>query len=224
MATPPNSPKSTFIERNFSRKTMNIRKSFGSVLVVFFCSFFAAQKVQAVTPKLPPWDQVQKIVEQQLSYTSDYQPGDLISRRQVNPIFDALATAGWQIKDRSEIANLVCADNDAIIRQFRSFPGGKQFMREVGKSPFGYDRVDSIDRLRGGNTLGESTIELLISTPGGYKNIWNIDTSSKKQISNWMLAPGSGKLDFNAKTGRLYTAKDFLTRLKQSYDAALSGS
>lgn len=203
---------------------MSIRKSFGPVLAIFFCSIFAAQKVQAVPPKLPSWDQVQKIVEQNLNYTPDYQPGDLISRRQVQPIFDALATAGWQVKDRAEIANLVCADNDAIIRQFRSYPGGKQFMRQVGKSPYGYDRVDSIDRLRGGQTLGESTIELLISTPGGYKNIWNLDTSSKKQISTWMLAPGSGKLDFNSQTGRLYTAKDFTTRLKQSYDAALSGN
>jgi len=203
---------------------MSIRKSSGLFLAIFCCSILAAQKVHAVAPKLPPWEQVQKIVEQNLNYTPDYQPGDLISRRQVNPIFDALAYAGWQVKDRAEIANLVCADNDAIIRQFRSYPGGKQFMREVGKSPYGYDRVDAIDRLPGGKTLGESTIELLITTPGGYKNIWNLDTSSKKQISNWMLAPGSGKLDFNASTGRLYTAKDFLTRLKQSYDAAMSGN
>ena len=203
---------------------MSIRKSFPLFLAIFCSSFFAAQKVYAVPPKLPPWEQVEKIVAQNLNYTPDYQPGDLISRRQVQSIFDAIASAGWQVKDRSEIVNLVCSDSDAIIRQFRNYPGGKQFMRQAGKSPYGYDRVDQIERLPGGKTLGESTIELLIQTQGGYKNIWNLDKSSKQQIQGWMIAPGWGRLDFNAPTGRIYTGKAFLARLKQSYDVAMSGN
>jgi hypothetical protein len=184
---------------------------------------FAYSAAQAVPPKLPSWEDVRKIVDQQLNSVGDYQPGDLISRNQVDPIFDLLLRAGWTVRDRAEILNSVCSNRDAIVRQFRS-GSGKQFMRQVSKSPLGYDRVDQIDRLTGGRTLGESTIDLLISTPGGYKDILNLGNSSSKQIQTWMLAAGWRSLDFNSPTGRIYTEQAFLSRLKQSYDAALLGN
>ena len=51
---------------------------------------FAYSAAYAVTPNLPSWDDVRKIVDQQLNSVGDYQPGDLISRNQVDPIFDVL--------------------------------------------------------------------------------------------------------------------------------------
>jgi hypothetical protein len=190
--------------------------SFSTVCLAASCLF-------AVTPKLPPWDQVKQIADQQLNSAADYQSGDLISRRQVDPVFDMLMRAGWNVKNRSEILNLVCSDNDPMVRQFRT-ASGKQFMRQISKSQLGYDRVDQIEHLRGGQTLGQSTIDLLIATPGGYKNILNLGKSSPKQISSWMLAPGWQNLNFNSSTGRIYTADAFMARLRQSYDNALAGN
>jgi hypothetical protein len=203
---------------------MSIQNQKIVLAAVFASAVLAVSPLKAAAPNLPSWEQVQKIVDQQLNSVGDYQSGDLISKRQVDPIFDLLQRAGWTVRDRAEIMNFVCADNDAIIRQFRRSSAGKQFMRQVNKAPYGYDRVDQIDRLQGGRTLGESTIEMLISTPGGYKNIWNLDKSSAQQIQMWMLAPGWNKIDFNGSTGRLYTAEAFLARLKKSYEAALAGN
>jgi hypothetical protein len=182
----------------------------------------AVFSVGAAKAALPSWEQVQKVVDQQLNSLGDYQSGDLISKNQVDPIFDRLQGLGWTVRDRLDIMALVPSDNEAMVRQFRT-AAGKKFMREINKSPLGYDRVDQIEQLPGGRTLGQSTIDLLISTPGGYKNILNLGTSTPKQNQSWMLAPGSQSCNFNAATGRIYTAEALVARLKQSYQAALAG-
>jgi hypothetical protein len=201
---------------------MNIQNLKLTIAATLCTIFFTASTALAVPPKLPSWDQVKKIADQQLNSVGDYQPGDLISKRQVDPIFDLLLRAGWTVSDRTDILNLICSDNDPMVRQFRS-GSGKRFMRQINNSPLGYDRVDQIERLSGGGTLGQSTIDLLIATPGGYKNILNLGKSSAKEIQNWMLAPGWRSLNFNAATGRIYTADAFLARLRESYDATLAG-
>src|SRR5882757_9309179 len=127
------------------------RKSKFVLIIAFAELLFAYRAAYAVTPNLPSWDDVRKIVDQQLNNVGDYQSGDLISRNQVDPVFDALQRAGWTVRDRADILNMVCSDRDAIVRQFRS-GSGKQFMRQINKSSLGYDRVDQIDRMTGGRT------------------------------------------------------------------------
>src|SRR5215510_8888727 len=92
---------------------------------IVFAAVLAELFLTASTLKaaMPSWDQVKKIVEQQLNSMNDYQPGDLISRRQVDPAFDLLQRAGWTVPDRVQILGLVCADNDAIVRKLRTSNG-----------------------------------------------------------------------------------------------------
>jgi hypothetical protein len=186
---------------------------FASTLSAVVLAVFSAS---AATPRLPAWDQVEKVVAQQLNSVADYQPGDLISRSQVDPMFDQFQRLGWAVRDRLEIMNLVSADSEPMVRQFRS-AAGKKFMRDSGN--LGYDRIDQLDHV----TLGPETVDALISSHDGVKKIQNLGTSTAKQNQSWMIAPNLHGANFNAPTGRIYTADQLLARLKKSYTTALAG-
>src|SRR6185436_7890239 len=74
---------------------------------------------QAGGAAMPSFDQVQKLVDRQLATLSDYQPGDIISQQQVEPIFEQLKQLGWAVRDRAEIMKLVPGDSEFIVREDR---------------------------------------------------------------------------------------------------------
>ncbi|HZZ27329.1 MAG TPA: hypothetical protein VFE46_04915 [Pirellulales bacterium] len=172
----------------------------------------------ASVPRLPSWDQVEKVVAQQLNSLADYQPGDVLSRNEVDPMFDRFTRLGWTVNDRLEIVSLVPGDSEAIVRQFRS-AAGKKFMRQINRDPMGYSRVDQLDHV----TLGPETVDALITSNDGYKKILNLGTSTPRQNQSWMIAPSLRGTNFNASTGRIYTAEELLSRLKKSYEMAQAG-
>ncbi|HTQ37856.1 MAG TPA: hypothetical protein VMJ32_02450 [Pirellulales bacterium] len=193
---------------------MNAKIRSLAVLAAAFFGFFSVSAAHAA----PSWEQVEKVVAQQLNSVADYQPGDLISRGLVDPLFDRFQGLGWAVKDRLEIVGLVPSNNDIMVRQFRS-GAGKDFMRQINQDPLGYDRVDQLDHV----VLGPETVDALIATRDGYKKILNLGTSTAKQNQSWLIAPSLRGTNFNASTGRIYTAEQLLARLKKSYEAAMAG-
>src|SRR5262249_13816549 len=150
--------------------TMAISKRITAMSIAHL--LLVANLVSAVPPKLPPWDEVQKVVESQLNSVGNYQPGDLITRNQVDPIFDRLSRLGWNVADRVDIVNGVKRDDDLMVRQLRSGPGRK-FMRQVNKMPLSFDRIDRLDRI----PMGPETVDSLITGPDGYKMIQYMTTT-----------------------------------------------
>lgn len=193
---------------------MAISKLIAGVSLAYF--LFAVNLVSAMPPKLPPWDEVQKVVDQQLNSVANYQPGDLITRNQVDPIFDKLSRLGWNVADRVEIVNAVKRDDDLMVRQLRS-AAGRKFMRQVNAMPLSFDRIDRLDRL----TMGPQTVDSLITGPDGYKMIQYMTTSPNGHNLGKMLSQDPHGANFNSPTGRIYTAEDLLGRLNKSYEAAL---
>jgi hypothetical protein len=177
-----------------------------------------ANLASAVPPKLPPWDEVQKVVESQLNSVANYQSGDLITRNQVDPIFDKLSRLGWNVADRVDIVNSVKRDDDLMVRQLRS-GAGRKFMRQVNKMPLSFDRIDRLDRF----PMGPETVDSLITGPDGYKMIQYMTTTQNGRNMGKMLSQDPHGANFNSPTGRIYTAEDLLGRLNKSYEAALQG-
>jgi hypothetical protein len=176
----------------------------------------AVSSLLAASPKLPPWDEVEKIAAQQLNSLTDYQPGDLISRNQVDPIFDLLQRAGWTVRDRLDIMKLVPRDDEVLVRQLRS-AAGRNFMRQTNKFPLSYDRLDRLDRI----PMGPETVQSLIAGPNGSKMIEYMTSSTGGRNLGRMISKDPHGGDFNAPTGRIYTADALLARIKKSYDDAL---
>ena len=173
----------------------------------------------AESEPLPTFADVTETVRRHFETMPDYQPGDIIARSQVEPLFTQLKRMGWTVADRKSILNNVPADNAYLVRQLRTRPGRK-VMRRIAKYPHAYDRLDRLSRL----PHGKQTVHDLIHKVGGHEMIKYLTTAPGGIKMGKMLSKAPKGRDFNKPTGRIYTVKMLLARLNQSYAAARKGA
>ncbi len=162
---------------------------------------------------LPTWGQVEQIVKKNVGDRYGYQPGDIISRTDVQQALAKLEAVGWRPIDRQKILKATPGDDEFIVTRLRN-PEGWNFMRHIATYPEGYDRVDRLLHM----PRGEAMVTDLITNPGGYK-LFQYMTSSQGGIEmGRMLESIPSGHDFNDPTNRIYTVDKLLARLKQSYD------
>lgn len=171
--------------------------------------------------ELPSFAKAEGIVRRHFQTLTGYQSGDLISRSQVEPVFDALERLGWKVGDRAEILNSVLPDGSYLVQQFRS-DKGQPFMRKVSGERLAYDRLDQISRMPGGKLMIQDFLrfrnsELSLSS----KSPLDISRIARLQPKeNRSGAPSEADLD--KPTGRLYTVDALVARLEQSYEAEIA--
>jgi hypothetical protein len=163
---------------------------------------------------LPKFEAVTRQVQQVLGFDKEYQAGDLLTASKVERVFLKLEQIHWKVADRREIVRLVLSDSDWLSRQLAT-RDGKQFMRQIGSLPGGFDRVDRLRRM----PYGEGQISDFIENPEGSKMIEYMTTTAEGKNLGDQLSEGVNGRDFNKATGRIYTELDLLKRLKLSYDA-----
>lgn len=176
----------------------------------------AKTKSGQIEPKpLPAWSSVEQLINRHLETTPNYQPGDLITRSMVEPVFEHLRVMDWAVSDQKAILHKVPSDTDFVAKVF-SGKKGKSFMRQIANYPEGYDRLYRLSHLRGGRKLvtdlvngrgGEELIQYLTTTPGG------------RNMGKMLEETPRGR-DFSKPTGRILTAKQFSDRLRKSYREA----
>ena len=71
---------------------------------------------------------------------------------------------------------------------------------------------------------GQQTVCDLIRGPDGYKMIEYMTTAPGGKNLGKQLSRGPKGRDFNKQTGRIYTAKALLERLKESHNEALKAA
>lgn len=163
---------------------------------------------------IPEWRQIELAVWRQFEALADYQPGQIITRGDAEPIFKH-KLMGWLGADRTAILNQLPEDDDFLVRQLRTRPGRK-FGSQVAAYAHAYDRLDRLSRLPRGRRI----VEDLIKSPGGYKLIEYMTTSPGGAELGRMLSKAPKGKDFNGPTGRIYTVEMLLARLKQSHTKA----
>lgn len=169
----------------------------------------------AASDKLPSFGDVQNAVEGHFQAMPDYQPGDIIARNDVEPVFKLLEQIGFHVADRQAILKSVPPANDFLVSSLRS-EAGTRFMRQIAGYSMGYDRLDRLAQL----PHGKQTVRDLIKGPDGYKMIDYMTTSRGGLEMGKMLSQAPKGKNFNAPTGRIYTVDQLLKRLKQSYAKA----
>ncbi len=165
---------------------------------------------------LPRFDQVEKTVERYFAAKRDYRPGDILTRSDVEPLFGQLQRLGWTVADRKEILGQVPTDGEFLVRQLRS-RRGREFMRQIGPHPDTYDRLQRLSRM----PHGKRTVSRLIQQPGKGSDVIKYLAGNPDGIraSKQMSKKVTGK-NFHKPTGRIYTEKMLLERLRQSHKAA----
>ena len=164
---------------------------------------------------LPDFRQIEQAVSRHFESLPQYQPGDVITRSNVEPIFKQHDLMGWLGAERTAILSQLAGDDDFLVRQLRT-PQGRKFAARIANYPDGFDRLERLSRL----PRGQRMVKGLIRGPGGYKLIQYMTTSSGGANLGKMLSKAPKGADFNASTGRIYTVAMLLARLSQSYQQA----
>jgi hypothetical protein len=201
------------IVRNLFRNRFAFVERSRCLAVVAVC-LTVVSRGNADPPARPDFAKVALAVQEYFQSQPDEQRGDLLGQRQVRAALGQVAAAGWRVPGQEKIVGLALADNSFVVSEL-STPEGRKFMRSVARHPGAYNRLDRLSTLEN----GQSTIRHLIEAKQGDDFITYLATTSGGKSLGKMMAGTQGGVDLNKPTGRIYTADDLLTVLKQIYDA-----
>lgn len=162
---------------------------------------------------LPTFKAVEERVQRTLEREADYQDGDLLVRSMVERVLNQLKALGWEVPRPAELLRQVLPDDDFVARSLYS-EDGRAFMRQIKGLPQGYDRVERLARL----PRGEATLRSLVRGPGGAKMIEYLATAKGGVNLGAQLSKIPDAGDFNRSTGRIYTARALLVKLRSLHD------
>lgn len=196
--------------------------------IVWFCfAYFVAGTLSAAPPsgqshansgsKKVAWAKIDATVNGHFAALPGYQAGDMISRKQVEPLLAKLSVLGWKVPDQPKLLGKIPADSSWLVTNLRT-PNGKKFMRKIATYPQGYDRTDRLTALSDGRRI----VSALIQGPGGDEMIAFLTTSRTGKNTSKELTRVPGGADFNQPTGTLYTVDALLSELSQLYSQGKS--
>jgi hypothetical protein len=182
------------------------------VLMAFSVTMLLTGKTVAAPQASPPdFPTIAHAIESWFAAQEDYQPGDIITRAQVEIVLKKLDDAGVHVPDARAITELALANDSFMVRELTT-ANGRKFMRKLARNPGTFGRLDRLSAL----PRGEKIISDLVREKDGDKMIEYLATTKGGQKMGGMMAGVSGGADLNKPTGRIYTLSDFETALQQS--------
>ena len=178
----------------------------------------AAKEEAPVEPKaVPTFGAIGRAVRKHFAKEKDHAPTDILSRGQVEPLFEKLEKLGWTVKDRAAILKELLADDDQLVRELRT-TAGRRFMRQAAAYDGAYDRIDRMRDLPKGNRM----VRDLIAGKDGYKMLEYMSTTPGGKKLGKQLSSSPGAKGFNEPTGRIYTIQQLVARLRESHAEAMA--
>jgi hypothetical protein len=170
-------------------------------------------RAQPVESKgVPEFSVISRCVERYFQGLDDHKPGDLISRGEVEPLFDALERLGWSTAAKPAILRRLPADTDLVVEQLRT-EAGKKFMRKISKYPGAYDRLYRLSGLPNGRKL----VSELIHTKGGHEMIEFLTTSRHGEELSQQLGKTAKGARFDEPVRKAFTADDLVKLLSAAH-------
>jgi hypothetical protein len=161
---------------------------------------------------VPDVNSVTRAVQAYFASLPDYQPGDLITRSQIERVLTKLADAGAAVPAADKLVERGLADDSFVAREL-SVPSGKKFMRRLAQSPGTFAHLDRLSKI----PRGEKLVRDLIRDKGGDKMIEYLATTKGGQKMGSMMAGVEGGNNLNLPTGRIYTVADLVVALNAAY-------
>ena len=216
---PAKSPRttSTCVNRLSGHQRTLMRAAVVILLGLLLVPISAADAQQPKDRSMPPWKSVDGFVQRYFASVPGYQKGDLISRGRVEATLKHLKKMGWIVSDRVAILNATLEDRNVLVQQFQSTQGRK-YMRQVKGYPLAFSQLDRVSRQYGGRALVRDIVKL----PDGAKYASPNRARGVPNLVDLLPKRGGSKAqriaDYDKPTGRIYTVKELLKRLKASYD------
>ena len=164
---------------------------------------------------LPSFAKVRSTTER-LFKSEDLEPGDILARSEVEPLFKILKRIGWNVPGYKSIIKAVHKDSDFLVQTLRT-EDGRRFAQKVAGYPRGFDMLDRLSKM----PHGRATIEALVRGPDGQKMVEYLSTTGGGNELGKMLSDAPAGKDFNDPTRRIYTADQLLRVLEFKYAETL---
>ncbi|HEX3600359.1 MAG TPA: hypothetical protein VHU84_09475 [Lacipirellulaceae bacterium] len=162
----------------------------------------------APQPTAPDFSTIAQAIDGWFAAQPDYQPGDLITRGQIETVLKKLDDGGVHVPGAKSIAQSGLANDSFIVRELTT-ESGRKFMRKLARNPGAFAHLDRLSTI----PRGEKTIEDLIRDKDGDKMIEYLATTKGGQNMGKMMSGVSGGVDLNKPTNRIYTLADFESAL-----------
>ena len=189
---------------------------FLSILVIASTLLITGFPVLTIAADPPSLAVVKSVVEQHLRTIRDYSPGDLISRGDVEAIFNELIDRGFPVNDIAEgLYDDFVPENSFLIQALHT-EAGRKFMRKVNSLPFAYDRLERLSWI----PAGQDILRELIDKPDGaalFKTM--LEPSGMKATIRHLESDPRGK-NYAFPTGHIHTAEELLKHLEEKYPEA----
>jgi hypothetical protein len=173
--------------------------------------FFLSLRPTPAAAAEPDWEKIKEVVERHLRSNVQYRPGDLISRADVEPIFNELLELGLKAPGNvEEMYDSFLPPHDYLVNTFHS-TYGRKFMRRVAGLSGAYDRLERMSW----TTKGREWLNELIVHPQGpevFKDM--ISPAGAKKMEQELAGDPRGK-NFLLPTGHVHTAEDLLNHLQR---------
>jgi hypothetical protein len=184
-----------------------------AALMILFGATQGAAGAGGAAPKAAAFERVRTAVADAFAREKGYEPGDFVTRKQVERVLDRLdKTHPGSLKreDRDRLVKSTVDDRSFLAEQLGTAQA-KPFMREVAKLPGGFDLLDRMSQM----SHGRSTVTRLVRGPDGYKLLKYMTEEKGGAELEKMLAKDPGNADFGKPTGKIYTAEQLLMALQK---------
>lgn len=181
------------------------------ILSAAWAIYMAEFVLAAPRPQAPDDRAVARVVDEFFISLPGYQKGDLITRSQVEKVVAKLVSDGVKISDPGNVVKLGLADDSFLVREL-STPNGKRFMRKIAPCSGAYSHLDRLSTI----PRGQSIVRDLVRQKDGDKMIEYLATTKGGKNMGSKMAQARGGVDLNKPTGRIYTADDLVTALKDA--------
>lgn len=166
----------------------------------------------------PTMEQVEKVIADHLARKRDYQPGDLITRADMEPIFNRLLELGVEPANRETLYDQFLPYNSFLASEL-SMPAGRKFMRQVSKYPNVYDRLERLSWMPAGREL----IREMTQRADGPEVLLSLTTPQGAKAVEQIMAGDIRGQNFHLPTGHIHTAEQLIQQLRESHKQDANG-
>lgn len=178
-------------------------------LMLAMASLFVIPSVAPAQEPLSPAE-LRTIVARHLPARYAYRSGDLICRRDVEPIFNELLARGIEpTGDREEMYAGLLPESDYLVKLLRG-PQGRLFMRRAQELPGAYDFLDRLSWF----PAGRETLYHLVHSKEGFTQLQAMLAPSGHAQTEAAFGDEPRAQNLFLPTGRIYTEHDLLRRLE----------
>jgi len=189
-------------------------------LLALAAVFLAGSAAWSASPEegkaLPSFDAVTRIVEKHFAGKPRFERGDIISRFDVEPVIDQLTEIGWRPGDIEELYDAFLPDDATVVVLLRT-EAGRQLMKQNGKLPGFYDRLERLTWLADGTRR----LRTLLADPKAAEISARWTTPAGAAEMQAQIASDPRGENFALPTGHVLTIDQFLARLKKAHGEAV---